>query len=52
MTLLSLSAQSPTHVDLGQGDGSIYVWDNPLYLIPIVAILVLLILFVWIKKKK
>jgi hypothetical protein len=52
MTLLLLGAQSPTHIDLGQGDESIYVWDNPLYLIPIVVIIALLILFVWIKKKK
>jgi len=52
MTLPILSAQTPTHVDPGQGDDTIYLWENPLYLVPIVILIALLILFAWIKKKK
>jgi hypothetical protein len=47
-----LNAQTPTHIDPGQGDQSIYLWDNPTYLIPIVLLLAAIILFVWIRKKK
>ncbi|MGB6037943.1 MAG: hypothetical protein WBG42_16830 [Cryomorphaceae bacterium] len=47
-----LSAQTPTHIDPGQGDESIYLWENPLYLIPVVILIALLILFAWIRKKK
>jgi len=52
MLIPLLSAQTPTHIDPGQGDESIYLWENPLYLIPIVVVIALLILFAWIRKKK
>jgi hypothetical protein len=48
----SLNAQTPTHIDTGQGEDSIYLWENPLYLIPVIILIALLILFVWIRKKK
>lgn len=47
-----LSAQTPTHVDPGAGDQSIYLWDNPTYLIPIVLLIAAVILFFWTRKKK
>lgn len=47
-----LHLQAPTHIDPGQGDESIYLWENPYYIIPIVLIIALLILFAWIRKKR
>jgi len=52
MMTTALSAQTPTHIDPGQGDESIYLWENPAYIIPIVVVIALLILFAWIRKKK
>jgi hypothetical protein len=52
MTIAGILAQTPTHIDPGQGDKSVDLWENPTYIIPIVIVIALLILFAWIRKKK
>jgi hypothetical protein len=47
-----LHAQMPTHVDPGQHEESVNVWEDPYYLLPIVLLLALLILYFWTRKKK
>jgi len=47
-----LNVQMPTHVDPGQGEDSVNVWEDPYYILPIVLLLGLLILYFWSKKKK
>lgn len=47
-----LKVQIPTHVDPGQGEDSVNVWEDPYYILPIVLILALLILYVWTRRRK
>jgi hypothetical protein len=50
--LLGILGQMPTHIDPGTNEDSVSAWKNPVYFIPIVILIALVLLYFWTRKKQ